>query len=80
MINIKALHAKTSCGTATYNCTGFVGGNSKVWGEKMTALSCLERTDQWEHRSLDNLREEVPLATVHQSHDCCNSQGGLQQE
>ena len=74
------IHAKTSCGTATYDCTGFVEGNSKLWGEKTTALSGLERTDQWEQRSLDNLWEEASLATAHQSHDCCNSQGGLQQE
>ena len=50
--NNQALYGKTSCETAPYNCTGFVGANSNVGEEKTTALSCLERTDQWEIRTI----------------------------
>ena len=78
--NNQALYGKTSCETAPYNCTGFVGANSNVGGGKTTAQSYLERTDQWETRRADNLREAALLAAEEQSQDGCNSQGGLQSD
>jgi hypothetical protein len=77
---ISALHARNSCRTAEYICTGNMEGDLKFGLGKTTALPGTIRTDQWEERRTGNLNEEASLAEQNPRHDCCNFQGRLQQE
>jgi hypothetical protein len=77
---IATLHARNSFRTSAYICMGNVEGSLKFGLGKTPALSGRILTDQWEEMKFGYLRKEASLAKQHPRHNCCNSQGGLQQD
>ena len=77
-INSPTLHVQ-NCMTAAHICTARTWeGSLNSGGGKTTALPDTDLQTNGKDASLSNLNTAVSLATEHQCHDGCNSQGGLQ--